>query len=124
FIHHFCDERSGVRDRELLPLIEQALDRDDPRHWYYALMDYGVALKKLHGNPGRRSAHHVRQSPFRGSNRELRSRILKALLAAPETTASELIAHLAADPAKVQENLLCLEQEGFIRLVGERLRIR
>ncbi|MBT0654333.1 A/G-specific adenine glycosylase [Geomobilimonas luticola] len=114
FIHQFCQDRQGVHDRELLPLVEQTLDRDNPRDWYYALMDYGVMLKKAHPNPGRRSAHHVRQSPFKGSNRELRSRILKHILAHPACTAAELAAALAAEPAAVERNLVKLAGEGFI----------
>jgi A/G-specific adenine glycosylase len=115
FIHHFCHDRQGVHDREILPLVEQTLDRDNPRGWYYALMDYGVMLKKAHPNPGRRSAHHVRQSPFKGSNRELRSRILRQLLAAPSCTATELASLLGAEPAAVEKNLVRMEEEGFIR---------
>lgn len=114
FIHHFCHDRHGVHDRELLPLVEQTLDRDNPRDWYYALMDYGVMLKKAHPNPGRRSAHHVRQSPFKGSNRELRSRILKHILASPACTAAQLAAMLGAEPSAVEMNLVKLAEEGFI----------
>ncbi|GFE59258.1 A/G-specific adenine glycosylase [Geobacter sp. AOG1] len=114
FIHQFCHDRHGVHDREILPLVEQVLDRDNPRDWYYALMDYGVMLKKAHPNPGRRSAHHVRQSPFKGSNRELRSRILKQVLAVPACTAAELAAMLGVEPAAVEKNLVQLAREGFI----------
>ena len=114
FIHQFCRDRHGVHDREILPLVEQTLDRDNPRDWYFALMDYGVMLKKAHPNPGRRSAHHVRQSPFKGSNRELRSRILRQVLAAPACTATELAAMLGAKPAAVEKNLVKLAREGFI----------
>ncbi len=43
-------------------------------------MDYGMMLKQNHPNPGRRSAHHARQSRFEGgSNRQLRSRMLRAV---------------------------------------------
>ncbi|MDR0376715.1 MAG: A/G-specific adenine glycosylase, partial [Spirochaetaceae bacterium] len=56
-LHFFFQGREGVRDRELLPLLEAALDRENPRKWHWALMDYGAALKKLTANPNRRSAH-------------------------------------------------------------------
>ena len=58
-----------VHDAELLRLVEASLDRENPRRWYYALMDYGAALKKQIPNPNRRSAHYVKQSTFRGSLR-------------------------------------------------------
>ncbi len=123
FIHHFFHDRQGVHDREVLPLVAQTLDRRNPRDWYYALMDYGVSLKKAHANPGRRSAHHARQSPFKGSNRELRSRILKTILTFPEMTEIELITRLGSDPEQVRSNLLRMETEGFIRRHNNRLTI-
>lgn len=79
YLHHFFPGREKVSDRELMPFIESTLDRDDPRRWYYALMDYGVHLKKLHPNPSRRSAHHTKQSRFEGSDRQMRGAILRAL---------------------------------------------
>ena len=51
FIHTFFGDRTDVSDKEILPLIEQMLDRKDPRKWYWALMDYGVMLKKEFANP-------------------------------------------------------------------------
>ena len=53
------------------------MDRDDPREWFYALMDYGVWVKKAYANPSRRSRHHAVQSPFAGSRRELRAQALR-----------------------------------------------
>jgi len=115
FIHHFFPEREAVRDSEILPLVERTLDRERPRDWYYALMDFGAMLKKAGVNPGRLSAHHSRQSPFRGSNREQRSLILKSILAAPGISAAQLVSALAGEAAAVHRNLQQLEREGFIR---------
>ena len=81
FIHFFFHGRDKVSDREIMPLVAATLDRQNPREWYYALMDFGVRLKQLHPNPGRRSRHHVQQSRFEGSNRQLRSRLLRAVIA-------------------------------------------
>jgi A/G-specific adenine glycosylase len=124
FIHHFFGDRTGIKDAELLPLVAATLDRATPRAWYNALMDYGVMLKKAHQNPARRSAHHVRQSPFKGSNRELRSRILKTLLAAPRKTEREITAALGAAPEAVRDNLRRLENEGFVVKLRGRYVIR
>lgn len=81
FLHFFfsCAERP-VSDREILPLAEAALDRKDPRSWHYALMDLGSTLKKHVPAPNRRSLHHARQGPFKGSNREIRGLVLRLLL--------------------------------------------
>ena len=123
YIHLFFHDRHGVADREILPLLAATLDRDQPREWYYALMDYGVRLKREVPNPGRRSAHHVRQSPFPGSNRELRSSILRMILADGDSTEAKLIAHIDREPEQVRDNLRDLEREGFIVRKGKFFRI-
>lgn len=90
FIHHFFNEAETVHDRQLLPLIERALDHEHPRQWYYALMDYGSHLAKTVPNPNRRSHHYSVQSKFKGSDRQLRGSILRALLVHPELTGPAL----------------------------------
>jgi len=89
FIHYFFGDTSilsgrpklmGVTDKQLLPFIENAAECQDPRTWQWALMDYGVYIKKLHGNPARRSAHYTRQSKFEGSLRQVRGEILRQLM--------------------------------------------
>ena len=55
FLHCFFPGRSGVRDREILPLVDQTLDRQRPRLWYSALMDYGAMLKRAGPNPNLRA---------------------------------------------------------------------
>ena len=80
FIHHFFPDCEKVHDRILLPLVEETLDRDNPREWYYALMDYGTMLKKREGNITRRSSGYRRAGPFEGSMRQLRGEILSLLL--------------------------------------------
>jgi A/G-specific adenine glycosylase len=115
FIHHFFPEHDAVPDGEILPLVEVTLDRDEPREWYYALMDYGSMLKRTGSNPGRRSAHHATQSPFRGSNRERRSLILRTILATPGITKAEVMESVPAEAAAVERNLQQLQREGFIR---------
>jgi A/G-specific adenine glycosylase len=81
-LHFFFPHETDIRDGDIFPILEAALDRENPRRWYYALMDYGAALKRLIPNPGRRSAHYVKQSPFEGSFRQARGKALRALLAA------------------------------------------
>ena len=123
FIHHFFPDRAAVKDSEILPLVQLTLDRDQPRDWYYALMDFGAMLKKTRGNPSRMSAHHVRQTPFRGSNREQRSQLLRSILAAPGLTEQELAGTMAGEAAAVSRNLRQLEREGFIRQKSGRFSI-
>ena len=42
-------------------------------------MDYGVYLKKHFPNPSKKSAHHVKQSKFAGSDRQIRGSLIKVL---------------------------------------------
>lgn len=80
YIHHFFPRTAKVSDSALLPLIKKTLPQAGKnREWYSALMDYGSHLKQTVGNASKRSAHHIRQKPFKGSNREVRGAIVKML---------------------------------------------
>jgi A/G-specific adenine glycosylase len=114
FLHSFFEGEEGVPDSRLTPLIEATLLREDPRTWYYALMDYGVELKKSVGNPSRRSAHYARQGPFADSNRRIRGAILKALAKGGAKGADELAAALPFSRERVDAARAELEAEGFV----------
>jgi A/G-specific adenine glycosylase len=118
FIHFFFHEQDKVSDRDIMPLVAATLDRNNPRQWYYALMDFGVHLKQLHPNPGRRSRHHAQQSRFEGSNRQLRSRLLRAIMANPGVSDVELAGQLGAEEADVERNLADMGREGFLMRVN------
>lgn len=118
FIHSFFKGHDAVHDNLIIPLIQQTLDHDNPREWYYALMDYGVHLKKMHPNPSRRSKHHVVQSKFEGSDRQIRGAIIRALVQRYALSESELSVICRGDD-RVSEILRQLEQERFIQRSGE-----
>ncbi len=86
YLHHFFADRFDVDDKELLPIIERTLDRDEPRAWYGALMDYGTHLKKQGLGRIDASKHYKKQSKFEGSVRQMRGAILRALASGPLTT--------------------------------------
>lgn len=81
FIHFFFRRNKKVHDKEILEIVTAALDRKNPREWYWALMDYGAMLGALPKNLNQKSAHYAKQSKFAGSDRELRGKILKLLIA-------------------------------------------
>lgn len=85
YIHHFYQGQTLVNDADLMALLEKGAEGQDPRTWHWALMDYGVHIKKLHKNPARRSAQYTRQSPFEGSLRQVRGAILRSLHISPKT---------------------------------------
>lgn len=79
-IYHFFPDSEGVDDRDIIPYIDQIIDKKNPREWYYALMDYGTWLAKGVINPNRKSKHYTKQSKFEGSNRQIRGEILRLVL--------------------------------------------
>jgi A/G-specific adenine glycosylase len=123
FIHFFFHNQSEIRDSEILPLIEQTLDTTRPRTWYSALMDYGVMLKQQHLNPSRKSAHYHKQTPFKGSSRELRGRILRALTRETSLSEREFMQTFKMEPKKLESVLIQLQEEGFIKKSGNKYKI-
>lgn len=116
YIHHFFKKtKKKVSDKDLFPFITKTLDMKNPREWYYALMDYGSFLKKVVANPSRKSIHHAKQSPFKGSNRELRSHILKAILQKKHTIESLSLLFPDKKLEDIQRNIGEMMKEGFIQ---------
>ena len=114
FIHFFFSDTDTVSDTKILPLVQKALFNDNPRVWYWALMDIGTVLKKTIENPNRRSAHYTKQSPFEGSDRRIRGRIIALLLATPNRTIDEIEKTFTEDPDRIFRIIKALESEGFI----------
>ena len=46
YIHHFFADSDTVDDKDIRELLEETVDREYPRDFYWALMDYGTRLKK------------------------------------------------------------------------------
>ncbi|MFX1337395.1 MAG: hypothetical protein ACFFDK_02155 [Promethearchaeota archaeon] len=46
YIYFFFPQKQKVDDKNILPIVKKTIDNENPREWYYALMDYGVMLKK------------------------------------------------------------------------------
>ena len=57
YIHHFFHDEIDIPDSKIVQLTVRTLDKENPREWYYALMDYGAFLKKTVGNQNVRSKH-------------------------------------------------------------------
>jgi A/G-specific adenine glycosylase len=62
-----------------MALVDQTLDRENPREFYWALMDYGSHLKATIGNLNKASKHYIVQSKFVGSRRQVRGQIIRLL---------------------------------------------
>lgn len=121
YIHHFFQDREGVHDSELLPIVEKTLDQVDPYQWYSALMDYGTMLKSKHNNPARKSYHHVKQSKFEGSKRQIRGKVIRLLSEIGDIKKEKLLFFLRDDRAeaivkKLVEEKMVEERRGSLSL--------
>lgn len=96
YIHFFFPDRQKVSDKEILPIAERAVWKRSPREWHYALFDYG-AMVLTDKTINRQSRNYRRQSPFAGSFRAFRAKVVRFLLAHPQnkTPHAALEAYLA-----------------------------
>ena len=125
FIYFFFHSKININDKEITPLIEKTFDKINPRKWCYALMDYGVMLKKKFPKLNKKSAHYRKQSPFKGSARQIRGKILKILVEKKSVSKLELknnFKHINGD--LINKILQQLEKEGFIELIGVFVKIK
>jgi A/G-specific adenine glycosylase len=123
-IHFFFSGQVLVHDKMLLPLIAKMLDTHNPRAWYYALMDYGVALKKMYPNPSRKSVHYTRQSKFEGSDRQVREAILRLLTIKNYVSYLELQATIEQDSERLARIIQDLVKDGFITIDGSMVALK
>jgi A/G-specific adenine glycosylase len=113
FIAFFFKRKRKVQDKEILPFIEETLDRHSPREWYFALMDYGAMLKRRH-NPSLKSIHHRTQGAFAGSTRQARGAIVHVLT--EKSFSLEEIVGVGKRTKKETEIILArLVKEGFLK---------
>ncbi len=120
FIHHFFADQLDVEDKEITVLVRETLDKKRPREWYWALMDYGSYVKQTVGNKSRTSKAYVKQLAFKGSNRQLRGALIRALLDRPQTD-QEL--HAAFADERLDGTLAQLVSEGLVQEQGGRFSI-
>ncbi len=114
FIHFFFQGQEKIHDDAIMPLVAASVDHGNPRLWYYALMDYGVMLKRMTINPSRKSAHHAKQSKFEGSDRQIRGAIIRELTIAPRASVDELLARMQKDEDRVKKIITQLCADGLL----------
>jgi len=122
FIYFFFANQHMITDQQIEPHVAATVNQINPREWYYALMDYGVMLKKMVGNVSRLSAHHHKQSKFEGSERQVRGQILQQLLDQPHGLGSdELTKLLHQDPILIDKLIQALCHEQLITYKNNKL---
>ena len=121
YFHHFFKDQALVTDKELREIVENTVDREHPRQWYWGVMDYGSYLKKQGVGRINQSSHYKKQPPLKGSMREVRGLILKAL-AKKAYNLDELRAELPKDE-RFEASVKALIAEGFINRTSDLLRL-
>ncbi len=114
YLHHFFNNDTDVSDTELMVLIERTLDTKHPREWYAALMDYGSYIKKTFGNPNSKSKHYIKQTSFKGSDREIRGAIIRTLSLEPASR-DQLLSAVACMDVRFDAQIERLLSEGMIK---------
>lgn len=115
YIHHFFLHQEDVEDKDILKYVEETCDNENPREWYWALMDYGSYLKTIVGNANRKSKTYTKQSKFDGSKRQIRGAVLR-LLSSRALTQNQLYSNIADD--RLDQVLKDLQKEGLITKQG------
>jgi A/G-specific adenine glycosylase len=119
YFHHFFGGRDDVRDAEVLAVLADTIDRESPREFYWALMDYGAWLKKQGAGRIRQSASYKKQSPLKGSVREVRGQIIRTLTQS-DVTVGKLRQVLRADD-RFEKALGGLVQDGLVTVANQRV---
>ena len=133
FMRWFFRGRRRVTDAEVRRYIGRALDPENPREWYWALMDYGAWRGGGGGrteggarggaNPNRRSAHYRKQPRFAGSARELRGKILKILLRTGRASVRALAKETGKSYKEIVRIAEGLAKDGFVSGTKKRTHI-
>jgi A/G-specific adenine glycosylase len=124
YIHHFFSDKKSIHDKDLLPLIKETVDDTNPREWYWALMDYGSHLSKVIPNPNKKSRHYTVQKKFKGSDRQIRGKILEILLEKNTISINsifEKIQNLSSDNDRIEIIISAMEQEGFLTIKKDKI---
>ena len=107
-----------------MPIVKKTVDTSKPREWYYALMDYGVMLKKIYPELIKRSSHYRKQAPFKGSSRQIRGRILKLLIKNGTMGFIEIKNKIKSlELNKIKSIVMQLEKEGFVKIKDNRVKL-
>jgi A/G-specific adenine glycosylase len=120
YIHHFFNNQDQVDDKDIREILEQTIDHKNPRAFYWALMDYGSWLKKQGVTPNR-SRHYKKQSPLKGSVREVRGQIVLALTTG-DASEADLRRSLSADE-RFEQALTGLIKDGLVTVTNDKLHL-
>lgn len=119
-LHHFFPERDSVSDAEVREVLERVYPKGRAREWYAALMDYGAHLKRSGVKRNSQARGYTKQKAFKGSDREARGALLRALTQGAATK-QKLVRVLGEErQSQVEAQLHKLYTEGMVERTGTR----
>ena len=128
FFHHFYKNRQEISDKEIMKKVTNTMKQTSPREWMYALMDYGSHLRASGIKITSKSKHYKKQSIFKGSEREVRGKILEILLNIPILTQGLLEQHtgdaLPNNEWNISKVVQDLINEGFLEAKENNISIK
>jgi A/G-specific adenine glycosylase len=113
-MHHFFPKKKKVSDTEIENILVAAFPMGKAREWYSALMDYGSYLKRSGVRTNHRVKGYAKQATFRGSLREARGAVLRALLTGTKSEASLLVLLGPKRKSQMKTALAVLIREGLV----------
>lgn len=121
YIHHFFNDNFDVNDRDILELLDKTMNRENPREFYWGLMDYGSHLKAQGVRNIDQSRHYKKQSKLEGSLRQMRGVIVRALVG-EDMNLNELGSLIGKDD-RFEPALQGLIRDGLVQQTGDRLHL-
>lgn len=112
YIHHFFSDQQNVSDSDIRSIVADTIDTENPRTFYWALMDYGSYLKQNVGNLNTASASYKKQSTFHGSKRQIRGKVIREL--SKDSRSYEQLQEIIHDE-RLDRVLTDLQAEGLVR---------
>lgn len=118
-LHHFFKHKNqvkngGVSDTEIEEILEKVLPQGKSREWYWALMDYGASLKHSGVTHTAKMKAYSKQSVFKGSSREARGALIKALAKSSHSESKLLLILGKERKIQVRTQLTALVKEGMV----------
>lgn len=121
YIHHFFNDQFDVDDIQIIAKLSETIDHNNPRAFYWSLMDYGAWLKANGVRNIASSRHYKKQPPLKGSVREVRGQVVRLLTVSGQSLTA--IQSMYENDERLTVALESLEKDGLITKRGDVLHL-
>jgi A/G-specific adenine glycosylase len=112
----YCFSRNypNINNNEIKLILHEALDRKNPRKWYYALMDYGYAIRKRKSYLTGQKSNYVKKPVFTAEFQPVRRKALNSLISNGPSTFDELFMYTHIDTNTLYNVITTLKNESLV----------